>query len=85
MNLIIKRSVPVKRKAPEGWWSTYPEPETKELQNIEDDFSKLELEMLKEKIKDGVLKIGYFGWELKPDWLAKKIQYLIDGDEREKD
>jgi hypothetical protein len=76
MNLIIKRSVFVNKQ--------FPESETKELQNIENDFSKLELEILNEKSNDEFLDIGLCGWDFKPDWLSKKVQYLLDGDESEK-
>jgi len=84
VNLIVKRSVYVNKQAPEGHWRDYPQSETKELQNIENDFSKLELEILNEKSNDGVLDIGLCGWHFEPVWLSEKIQYLLDGDSHEK-
>jgi len=53
--------------------------------DCEDNFSKLELDLIKENTKNGVLDLGKYSVYFEPHWLEEKVLWMIEGDSNEED
>ena len=81
MTIEVKYKKDKRAISKEGYrtFQTYEKSARLSLENA--DLSKLEIDLIKENVKDGVLDLGFYGTDIEAGWLGKKITAILEGDD----